>query len=158
MKKIAFCFVVLIVFSCSDKIESKTTINVVDNKPDSNEAKNNEEEIEALKRKWTWNEKIAAPLKSSVSNTKFQPDLLFKKWTLSDVGENKPVLTFKKDSINIEGERKYIYTVNYDSLRIFTAYNHPGDGFTRGIITKLTKDSLIIKWSTDDINKYVPVK
>jgi hypothetical protein len=127
----------------------------------TNEAnkKIDDKEMEELIKKWTWNDKITRPLKSSISNAKYSSALLFKTWTWSDENENKAVLTFGKDSLNIHGEKKYIYTVNYDSLRIFTSYDHPGDGFTRGIITKLTKDSLIIKWSTDDndINKYVPI-
>ncbi len=117
-----------------------------------------DKEMESLIKKWTWNDKKTSPLKSSISNAKFSYDLLLKTWTWSDDNENLPVLSFKKDSLNIHGEKKYIYSVNHDSLRIFTSYDHPGDGFTRGIITKLTKDSLVIKWSTDDMNKYVPVK
>lgn len=113
---------------------------------------------DSLIKKWTWGDKMTKPLKSSISNAKFSSDFIFKTWIWSDDNENLPVLTFKKDSLSIHREKKYAYTINYDSLRIFTSYERPGDGFTRGIITKLTKDSLIIKWSTDDINKYVPLK
>ena len=122
--------------------------------------KPNEDElnIENLIAKWTWNDKISQPNKSSISNPKFKVNLLLKSWTWINNKSNEPLLTFRVDSLNIHNEKKYLYMVNYDSLRIFTSYDHPGDGITRGIITKLNEDSLVIKWSDDGIDKYVSIK
>ncbi len=174
MKKTIFCILTLLLFGCSSNKNETTKEALVDknhsnlaNQPSQiisqttdsiKDAENRE--MEELIKKWTWNEKITRPLKSSISNAIFSYELLLTTWTWSGYNENQPVLTFKKDSLKIYGEEKYIYTINYDSLRIFTSYDHPGDGFTRGTITKLTKDSLIIKWSTDenDISKYVSIK
>lgn len=117
----------------------------------------NEFEMDSLLRQWTWGDKIKRPLKSSITNFKYPSTLILNTWTFGDHYENLPVFTFQKDSINFHGEGKYIYSINFDSFRIFTNYDHPGDGITRGIITKLTKDSLKIKWSTDDIDSYVSI-
>lgn len=113
--------------------------------------------MEELIKKWNWSETISIPEKSKITNSKFASEFLFKSWTWNDGENKKPAFTIDKTSFN-SNELKYIYTLNYDSLRIFTSYEHPGDGIERGIIAKLTEDSLIIKWSTDEIDKYVPFK
>ncbi len=150
----------LLLFSCSGAInKNETTRDSLIIEEDSISISGTEnKEIEDLIKKWTWNDKITKPSKSTISNSKISTDLLYTTWTWGEGNENDSVFTFQRDFLHIHDENKYIYTINYDSLRIFTSYGEPGDGFTRGIITKLTKDSLIIKWSTDDINKYVPVR
>ena len=121
----------------------------------SNSYGQNQEDEELIK-KWTWNETLSTPEKSSINNMTFPQELLLKTWT-TNLGES-PIFTFNKDSLIIYNEKNYIYSVNFDSLRIFTSYDHPGDGIERGIISKLTKDSLIIVWTSDDIDRYIPVK
>ncbi len=112
-----------------------------------------------LIRKWTWNDPpMNVPEKSSISNENFSKDLLFRTWTWSDRHLNEAVLTFTIDSLEIHNEAKYVYSINFDSLRVFTSYDKPGDSYSRGMIKKLTEDTLVIKWSTDDVNGYVPLK
>jgi len=152
--KMFISILILLLFGCSSPINENETIK---DESDSISGIENTE-IEELIKKWTWNDKIVKPSKSSISSTKISSDLLFKTWTWSDGDENDSVFTFHRDYLTIHDENNYIYTINQDSLRIFTSYGEPGDGFTRGIITKLTKDSLIIMWSTDDVNEYVPIK
>src|SRR5688572_20936810 len=41
-------------------------------------------EMEELLKKWTWNEKMSRPSKSSISNAKYPSDLLLVTWTWSD--------------------------------------------------------------------------
>lgn len=143
--------------SDNSAITDSNSITKINSQPVDSINKTDNKKEEELIKKWTWNDKLSKPLKSSISNSEISSNLLFKTWTWADNTEKQPVLTFKKDSLNIHAEKKYIYTINFDSLRIFTSYDHSGDGFTRGIITKLTKDSLVIKWSTEDVNKYVPI-
>lgn len=112
-----------------------------------------------LIRKWTWNDPpMNVPERSSISNENFSKDLLFRTWTWSDGDVYEAAMTFASDSIDIHNEAKYVYSINFDSLRVFTSYERPGDSYSRGIITKLTEDTLVIKWSTDDVNAYVPLE
>ena len=159
-KIILFLVSTLLLTACKNADDSALTDHdpIAKTNPQTSNSINEEEEKGELTNKWTWNDNIVNPMQSSITNAKFSKELLFKTWTRSDDNENQPALTFKKDSVDIPGEKKYIYTINHDSLRIFTSYDHSGDGFTGGIITMLTKDSLIIRWSSDDINKYIPIK
>ena len=107
-----------------------------------------------LMAKWTWGEgsEIVTPERSSINNFPFSSEIFLNKWKYSE--DEKPILEFTSDSMDVF-YTKYIYTINQDSIRIFTKADHPGGGIDRGIITKLTKDSLLIEWSTDDRSVYV---
>ena len=127
---------------------------VVHNSNESN-AESPDTSIVELIKKWTWNDRPDKPSKSSITNATFPINRLLRTWTMSDGRRSIEAMTFENDSVSIHGEKKYIYTISHDSLRIFTSYERPGDGYSRGIIAKLTKDTLTIEWSTDDMNIYV---
>jgi hypothetical protein len=117
------------------------------------ETKNNDSiSDEELIRKWTWNEEIKKPCKSSISHTTFEPNLLLKEWSLQ--GDIKPTLQITEEYFVVI-DLQFVYTVNYDSIRIFTDADHPGGGIERGIIKLINEDTLIIQWSTDDQNTYI---
>lgn len=81
-------------------------------------------------------------------------------WTVAGTeSTHLPTLVFSKDEVTIDGMRSR-YSLTNDSLVIFTAYvDHPGDGNSHGVITKLTADSLVIKWSTgEDRNTYIRLR
>jgi hypothetical protein len=106
--------------------------------------------------KWNWNERLAPPEKSEIKEFKYTFELLFKSWTWSYGDKSKPAFTIDKSVFKADSSR-FKYTITNDSIRIFTNAEY-GDGIDRGIITKLTEDSLVINWSTGDINRYVPIK
>lgn len=104
--------------------------------------------------KWTWGEKnVIQPKKSKINHFKFDEQSLFKKWNHID-GGREFAFAFDASLFSVINE-SYLYTISEDSLRVFTQMSHL-DGIDRGIINKLTEDSLIITWSTGDINSYTP--
>lgn len=119
-----------------------------------NETSNKERDLQD--NKWNWNEKLTPPEKSEINEFKYTAKLLFKSWTWSDGDKSKPAFTIDETAFKTDSS-EFKYTINNDSIRIFTNYEY-GDGVDRGIIAKLTVDSLIINWSTGDINRYVPIK
>ncbi len=167
MKKIIQSILIITSVACNqnrqeynntDDIQIEEDVETEESAEISDSLKTNEsKEMDELIKKWNWNETISTPEKSKITNFKFSSELLFKSWTWSEGKNKKPAFTIDKISFNPD-ELKYIYTINHDSLRIFTSYEQPGDGFERGIITKLTEDSLIIKWSTGETDKYMPFK
>jgi hypothetical protein len=109
----------------------------------------------AFTKMMNWNETITAPKRSSIHHFKFKRDFLFQYWASSQ--DESPLFSFNFEYFSVPNEGNYVYTVHGDSLRIFTAYERPGDGHERGIIQNLTKDSLIILFSEGDLVKYVSV-
>jgi hypothetical protein len=109
----------------------------------------------AFMKMMNWNENISIPSKSSIHHFKFKRDFLFQYWASSH--DEPPVFSFNFEYFSVPNEGNYLYTVHGDSLRIFTAYERPGDGHERGIIQNLTKDSLIILFSEGVLVKYVSV-
>ena len=107
-----------------------------------------------LMDEWTWGEgPNAIPAKkSSIQNFPYSSNLLLHKWKFGD--DQKPILEFTDDSMNVY-IAKYIYTIKFDSLRVYTQAEHPNGGINRGIITKLTKDTLVVEWSTNDRDIYI---
>jgi hypothetical protein len=157
---------VVMLSGCSGRIEEPKEVSGVDGVTDTVVAGGQtahsvqvagDEGVNELVKKWTWGDTIHRAVKSSISRANFPHELLLRSWAQSEDINGGVAFTVGMDSLDIPGEGRYIYTVAHDSLRVFTSYDHPGDGFTRGIITRLTKDSLVIEWSTGDSNGYVPV-
>ncbi len=119
----------------------------------SNEPDNNE--IKELIKIWNWNESIAVPERSSITNPKFITKYLFNSWSSSP--DESPLFSFSPEYFTVQNEGNYMYTIHNDSLRIFTAYDWPGDGHQRGIIKKLTRDSLHIAFTEGGLSKFVAV-
>jgi hypothetical protein len=111
--------------------------------------------ILAFTKMMNWNETITAPKRSSIHYFKFKQDYLFNSWASSS--DESPLFSFSLEYFSIHNEGNYVYTIHGDSLRIFTSYDWPGDGYQRGIIQKLTRDSLVIRFSEGGLVKYVSV-
>ena len=145
-----------IFFSCSNVKEQLEKNDLIEKTENVKELEIIQESLELsdeeLIAKWTWNESITTPSKSNIQNCLFESRHLLQQWCFPN--ENKPIFEFTKDYFN-EIHNKYIYTLQSDSLRIFTLSDQLKNGVDRGIISKLTSDSLIIEWSTGDSNKYV---
>jgi hypothetical protein len=103
---------------------------------------------------WAWGEdnEVTRPTKSSISDFSYPKELLLRKWGRS--GDNMKVMAFTPSHLDVFDE-KYIYKISHDSLWVFTGADHPNGGVDGGIVTKLTQDSLIVAWSTGDIDTYV---
>ncbi len=126
---------------------------------DSSLNKKNEADIKEYDSgndKWNWNETVLPPKKSEIKGFKYNTESLFKSWAWNDGNKSEPAFTIDETTFKTDSS-EFKYSINTDSIRIFTNYEY-GDGIDRGIITKLTKDSLVIIWSTGDIDRYVPTK
>ena len=171
MKEIILLILIFGLFGCSNSdaekistIEEKAEPEIVSDSTAKSSSQVLKQEVvenesenlsdEELMIKWTWgdNLNVSKPISSYINNPTFNPELLIGKWMYPE--DDKPILEFRKDSLNVFFER-HIYTINSDSLRIYTNADHPGGGIDRGILKKLTKDSLLIEWSTDDMNLYL---
>jgi len=111
--------------------------------------------IVAFTKMMNWNETINAPKRSSIHHFKFKLDYLFNSWASSR--DESPLFSLNFEYFSVPNEGNYVYTIHGDSLRIFTSYDWPGDGYQRGIIQKLTRDSLVIRFSEGGLVKYVSV-
>ena len=113
---------------------------------------NSDVEIDSLIKIWTWNENILHPEISRIKNFIFSKEFLFQDWGIYSGTNFKFMLSIDEKLIKPQN-LELIYTINYDSLRIFSQADYL-DGIDRGIITHLTKDSLVIEWSTNDRGVY----
>ena len=109
---------------------------------------------EYQKKYYTLNNNIDSitPWEIEVNNFKFSITDLYGFWNHSDDPEEaEPVFEIDKDGFHLlQGPTKQ-YIINYDSIKI--SESHHGK-YSVGQITKLTEDSLIIEWNTNDINRY----
>jgi hypothetical protein len=114
-----------------------------------------EESIEVLMQE-RWNETLVRPEVSRIENFKYSTNDLFQTWTWSSGGLVDSAFSINKNAFR-PNEEEYKYTIHNDSIRIFTQYEY-GDGIERGIITKLTQDSLVINFSDGGTAKYIHFK
>lgn len=114
------------------------------------ESENSEENNQA-----TLNEQnYRFPEKSEINNPKYSTDFLLKSWAHTSK-DDEPAFTIDHEFFRIiynDTIANVKYIVEKDSIEIFE-YHH---GHTsKGTISKLTTDSLVINWSTGDRGRYV---
>jgi|GEM_PF-4869446 len=92
------------------------------------------------------------PIKSEINDFKYSKELLFKKW-MHDLNDNNYAFEFTDKSFLINYDRviSVPYIINHDSIEIFEYHDSET---SKGKIIKLTSDSLVIKWITEDVNRY----
>lgn len=94
------------------------------------------------------------PERSELINPNYPPGLLSGSWYHRST-DARPAFTIDSEFFSIDyGDTivKVPFILRGDSIEIFE--RHDGETST-GIITKLTKASLVIKWTTGDVNRYV---
>lgn len=94
------------------------------------------------------------PNHSEITNPKYSLELLFKSWA-HNLEDDKPAFEIDNKAFRIFNGGTFPFILHNDTIEIFE-YHH--DETSKGVITKLTADSLIIRWTTGDENKYVPYK
>lgn len=103
------------------------------------------------------------PDKSEIKNFKFLKKLLFNSWAHSSIDEN-PAFRIDGDGFHVgtkDGGYTEEYLIKHDTIEIFEYHGGPnGMETSKGVITKLTNDSLIISFFTggDNIERYVKYK
>lgn len=104
------------------------------------------------------------PEKSEVINSKYSIELLFQSWA-HDLSDSEYAFRIDESGFHQGSSRSEYYTVPYvikfDSLEVFEYMGGPNGSVTsRGVITKLTKDSLVISYFTggNSIGRYVKFK
>ncbi len=94
------------------------------------------------------------PERSELIDPNYPPGLLSGSWYHRST-DTRPAFTMDSEFFSIDhGDTivKVPFILRGDSIKIFERH----DGATSsGIITKLTKDSLVIQWTTGDENRYV---
>lgn len=97
------------------------------------------------------------PDSSKIIDPTYPMDYLFKSWA-HETTDEKPAFTVDKKFFRINYRETTVnvpFIIQKDSIEIFEYH----DGQTsRGVIEKLTVDSLIIRWTTGDRNEYVSYK
>ncbi|MCB9334937.1 MAG: hypothetical protein H6586_02235 [Flavobacteriales bacterium] len=102
----------------------------------------------------------AIPEKSDLLNFKFSKEMFFNSWAFSSDNDEP---AFKIDSqgfhvITKDGGYTIPYLIKKDTIEIFEYHGGPnGMETSKGVITKLTNDSLVISFFTggDNIERYV---
>lgn len=94
------------------------------------------------------------PERSELIDPELPPELLFTSWHHRST-DARPAFTMDSMFFSVDHGDTIItapFILRGDSIEIFEY--HDGES-SAGIITKLTKDSLVIKWTTGDVNRYV---
>lgn len=141
---------------------ANTNFNLISNIDDTSntycKTKSNNYEIEnidSLQTLWMWNEKSSKAIQhSEIKSFKYSKKDLFKKWGWLNTKNKKVeyIFSFDEKEYSWNGN-SYFYKIKYDSVWIYTNSDIL-DGVDRGIISKLTQDSLAILWSTGDCDLY----
>ena len=90
---------------------------------------------------------IERPKRSKIISSKFPVDELFGIWTYDLNGPHADFLLSEKSFsiVDYDGDGDMPYILNHDTLTIY--YN---DNISKGLIKKVTKDTLIISWDNRD--------
>jgi hypothetical protein len=104
------------------------------------------------------------PEKSEVINSKHSIDLLYQSWA-HDSSDYEYAFRIDENGFHQGSSRSGYYTVpfiiKFDSIEVFEYLGGPnGSTTSQGVITKLTKDSLVISYYTggNSIGRYVKHK
>jgi hypothetical protein len=143
----------------NSKISRSDTLSKAKDSNNRTVAKINRENIDSLESLWKWHEKSSLrPKLSTIKNFQYDEKKLFNKWGRLNTSNNKIEYLFSIDEKKHNwGGRSYYYTIRYDSIWIYTDSDIL-DGIDRGIINKLTTDSLVISWSTGDCDTYFTIR
>jgi len=145
----------LLFFACTSKEEApkNETRSSISDKVLMEYKRGMEVEENSIIMQERWNETLVRPDVSSIVDFKYLTEDLFQTWTFAIGGLADSSFSIDKDAFRPSGQT-FMYTINQDSIRIFNDSDQ-GDGVDRGVINKLSKDSLIIDFSDGGIDKYI---
>jgi hypothetical protein len=100
-------------------------------------------------------ENIQRPKKSKILSSKYSLDKIFAVWTLDPNGPHADFELSEKSFfvVDYDGDGDMPYILNEDTITVY--YN---DFITRGVIKKVTDESLIISWDNNEETNYVKWK
>ena len=160
------CSIIILLSSCAfDSNEDFSSNNTTkdslfsDDYPLDSSQLNLYENFDSISKEWAWSEGSKEIVQNStIENFKFTEKCLFKEWGKLNDYTKKIEYFFRIDEkIFNWGDYKFYYEIKYDSIWIYSDSDIL-DGIDRGIIKKLTEDSLIIHWSTGDKDSYLVVR